>query len=275
MKDIVANLAVGAPNDVVTDFAVSVAATFSAHLSAVAFLYDPILPPVDMAGIPADIVESIRAENERAAKAAAGRFDEATREAALSADVRTPAASEAGAPNAFAQVARRFDLSIVAQPDPGAPGPGDRVAEAALFGSGRPVLVVPYIQRAGLKLDRLIVCWDGSRSAARAVGDAMPFIVRAKATEVVMVTSEAAKSDEMPGADIAHHLARHGAKVEVKRIVSTETDVANTILSHAADSSADFLVMGGYGHSRLREFVLGGATRGILASMTLPTLMAH
>jgi nucleotide-binding universal stress UspA family protein len=275
MKDIVANLAVGAPNDVVTDFAVSVAATFSAHLSAVAFLYDPILPPVDMAGIPADIVESIRAENERAAKAAAGRFDEATREAALSADVRTAAASEAGAPNAFAQIARRFDLSIVAQPDPGTPGPGDRVAEAALFGSGRPVLVVPYIQRAGLKLDRLMVCWDGGRSAARAVGDAMPFIVRAKATEVVIVASEAAKSDEMPGADIAHHLARHGAKVEVKRIVSTETDVANTILSHAADSSADFLVMGGYGHSRLREFVLGGATRGILASMTLPTLMAH
>jgi nucleotide-binding universal stress UspA family protein len=79
----------------------------------------------------------------------------------------------------------------------------------------------------------------------------------------------------MPGADIARHLARHGADVEVKRIVSTETDVAGTILSHAADVSADFLVMGGYGHSRLREFVLGGATRGILASMTLPTLMSH
>jgi nucleotide-binding universal stress UspA family protein len=149
------------------------------------------------------------------------------------------------------------------------------MAEAALFQSGRPVLVVPYIQRTGLKLDRLLVCWDGSRSAARAVGDAMPFIVRAKATEIVMVANEAAKSDEMPGADIAHHLARHGAKVEVKRIVSIETDVASTILSHAADSSADFLVMGGYGHSRLREFVLGGATRGILASMTLPTLMSH
>jgi nucleotide-binding universal stress UspA family protein len=275
MKDIVANLAVGVPDDVVTDFAVSVAAAFSARLSAVAFLYDPILPPVDMAGIPADVVESIRAENERAALAAAGRFDEATREAGLSAHVRTLPASEAGAPNVFAQVARRFDLSIVAQPDPGAPGPGDRVAEAALFESGRPVLIVPYIQRNGLKLDRLMVCWDGSRSAARAVGDAMPFIVRAKATEVVIVANEAAKSDEMPGADIAHHLARHGARVEVKRIVSTETGVASTILSHAADTFADFLVMGGYGHSRLREFVLGGATRGILAAMTLPTLMAH
>jgi nucleotide-binding universal stress UspA family protein len=79
----------------------------------------------------------------------------------------------------------------------------------------------------------------------------------------------------MPGADIAHHLARHGAKVELKSIVTAQTDVANTILSHAADTSADLLVMGGYGHSRLREFILGGVTREILRSMTVPTLMSH
>src|SRR6516164_8510986 len=103
----------------------------------------------------------------------------------------------------------------------------------------------------------------------------LPLLVRAKATEVVIVASEAAKSDEMPGADIAHHLARHGAKVELRRIVSTQSDVASTILSHAADSSADLLVMGGYGHSRLREFVLGGATRSIFESMTVPVLMSH
>jgi nucleotide-binding universal stress UspA family protein len=275
MKDLVANLPIGPSRDVVADFAASVAVTLKAHLSGVAFLYEPILPPVDMGGIPVEVVESIRAQNENAAKAAVARFNEATRGTTLLTDVRTVAASEPGAPDIFARIARRFDLSVVAQAEPGKPRPGDAVVEAALFGSGRPVLVVPYIQRVGLKLDRVMVGWDGSRSAARAVGDAMPFIVRAKATDIVIVASEAAKSDEMPGADIAHHLARHGAKVEVKRIVSTETDVANTILSHAADSSADFLVMGGYGHSRLREFILGGATRGILASMTLPTLMSH
>jgi nucleotide-binding universal stress UspA family protein len=119
------------------------------------------------------------------------------------------------------------------------------------------------------------VCWDGSRSAARATGDAMPLLTRAKTTEIVIVAGEAAKSDEIPGADIAHHLARHGAKVELKRIVATEGDIASTILSHAADVSADFLVMGGYGHSRLREFILGGVTRGILAAMTVPTLLSH
>ena len=91
----------------------------------------------------------------------------------------------------------------------------------------------------------------------------------------MIVASERPKSDEIPGANIAQHLARHGLKVEVKRIVATETDVASTILSHVADSAADFIVMGGYGHSPLRQFIWGGATRGILGAMTVPVLMSH
>jgi len=113
-----------------------------------------------------------------------------------------------------------------------------------------------------------------SRSAARAVGDAMPFFKRAKTVEVVVV-GDRPKSKEIPGADIAHHLARHGVTVEVKEIVAADVDAANVLLSHAADTSADFMVMGGYGHSRLREFILGGVTRSILNSMTVPVLMSH
>lgn len=143
-----------------------------------------------------------------------------------------------------------------------------------MFESGRPVLLVPFIQKRGLKLDHVMICWDGSRSAARAIADAMPFLVRAGKIEVVTIAGEPAKSDEIPGADIGHHLARHGLKPEIKRIVA-DMDVTSTILSHAADSSADLVVMGGYGHSRWREFILGGATRGILAAMTVPTLMSH
>ena len=161
------------------------------------------------------------------------------------------------------------------QSEPDQPAVGDLIIEAALFDTGRPVLVVPYIQRAGLRLDRILLCWDGSRSAARAAADALPFLRRGRLVEVVTVASEPAKTDEMPGADIAQHLARHDVKVELNRIVTVETDVASTILSHAADSSADLLVMGGYGHSRLREFILGGVTREILSSMTVPTLMSH
>jgi len=144
-----------------------------------------------------------------------------------------------------------------------------------LFESGRPMIIVPYVQTAPLKLDRIMVCWDGSRPAARAIADAMPFLKRAKNVEVVSVTSERGKQDEIEGADMGHHLARHGLRVEVTRIMRGELDVEDVLLSHAADSDADFMVMGGYGHSRLREFVLGGVTRSILRTMTVPTLMSH
>jgi nucleotide-binding universal stress UspA family protein len=153
--------------------------------------------------------------------------------------------------------------------------PQELIIEAALFESGRPVLVVPYIQKEGLNLDRVLVCWDASRNAARAIADAMPFLKRSKAIDVIVVATERPKSDELPGADIAHHLARHKLKVDLKRIVTGGGDVASALLSYAADSGADFIVMGGYGHSRLREFILGGATRGILSAMTVPTLMSH
>ncbi|MCC6779067.1 MAG: universal stress protein [Hyphomicrobiales bacterium] len=275
IKDVVVNLSVGASSDVATDFAASVAATFNAHLAGIAFVYEPLLPMIDMYGIPPDVIETQRRENEDAAKAAIAKFDEIARGASFSAETRMIDVPVANAPTMFGSIARRVDMSVLGQPEPDKPGPENLIIESALFESGRPVLVVPYIQKAGLSLDRVIVGWDGSRSAARAVADAMPLLARAKAVEVVIVSGEPTKSDEIPGADIAHHLARHGARVELKQIVATDTDVANTILSHAADSAADLLVMGGYGHSRLREFILGGATRGILGSMTIPTMMSH
>jgi nucleotide-binding universal stress UspA family protein len=148
------------------------------------------------------------------------------------------------------------------------------VIEGALFESGRPLVVVPYIQRRGITLERVLACWDGSRTAARAIGDAMPFLERAKAVEVVIVAEER-KSEEMTGANMSAHLVRHGVAASVKRIAKGDIAIQDALLSYAADSGADFMVMGGYGHSRLREFILGGVTRGILASMTLPVLMSH
>ncbi len=206
---------------------------------------------------------------------AISRFDEIARRNAVSAETRNIEAASAAAPETFARIARRFDLSIVPQPRPESSGSDQMMVEAALFGSGRPVLVVPYIQQGGLKLDRVLVCWDGSRTAARATADALPLLAKAGTTEIVTVTDGAADSDEVPGIDFAKHLARHDIKVELKRIVRGDIDIADAILSHAADTSADLIVMGGYGHSRLREFVLGGATRGLLKSMTAPTFMSH
>jgi nucleotide-binding universal stress UspA family protein len=275
IKDLIVNVTVGESRDVAGHFAISIAETFEAHVGAVAFSYEPVIPPTVMGGIPASLIDEQRADNEKAAAGALAKFDAAAKRAGVSFESRIVGASLAGAADTFGAMARRFDLSVIAQAEPDKIAPEELIAEGALFGSGRPIVVVPYIQKTGLKLDRVMVAWDASRNAARAIADAMPFLAKAASIDVVIVASERPKSDEVAGADIGHHLARHGLKVEVKRIVATDTDIANTILSHAADSSADFIVMGGYGHSRLREFILGGATRGILSSMTVPVLMSH
>ena len=261
--------------DAARDYAISVSAAFNAHLAAIGFDYAPMLPPVDtVSAVPFDILDAEREANRKAASDAIARFEEAARLAAVSAESRLVEASVSGATKVFGSIARTFDLSVVGQAEPKSMR-DDLMIEGALFDSGRPVLVVPYIQRAGLKLDRVMVCWDGSRNAARAINDAMPFLSRAKAVDVVTIGAGKDRSGEIKGVDIAQHLARHGLNVELRRINAGDVDVANVILSDAADRDADFIVMGGYGHSRLREFVLGGATRGILSSMTVPTLMSH
>jgi nucleotide-binding universal stress UspA family protein len=276
IKDIVLHLSADAEHDVAANYAVSVAEAFGAHLAAVIFGYEPALSPsLAGGGLPVDFIDAQRALAEQAANAAIAKLADAAQRAGVAVESRLVTASPAGAADIFGHLARRFDLSIVGQTNPDAVGPQDIIIEAALFQSGRPVVIVPYIQRAGLTLDRVLVCWDAGRPAARALADALPFLHRAKAVEVVTVATEALKSDDLPSVDVARHLARHNLKVDAKRIVSGGTDVANTILSYAADVSADFIVMGAYGHSRLREFILGGVTRGLLSSMTVPTLMSH
>jgi nucleotide-binding universal stress UspA family protein len=275
IKDLVVNLTLEAARDPATDFAISIAAAFEAHIAAIAFAFDPVVTPAVLDGLSSTWVDAQREESRAAAKAAIDRFEAAARRDGLSAEHRMFETSLGEAISLFGRIARRFDLSVVKQQEPDRPNGDDLIVEAALFQSGRPTVIVPYIQKTPLKLDRILVAWDGSHGAARAIGDAMPFLHRAKAVDIVMVTTGDTKKDEVPGVEIGQHLARHGLKVDVRQLVADGIDVANTILSYAADNAVDFMVMGGYGHSRLREFVLGGATRSILQTMTVPTLMAH
>lgn len=275
IKDIVVNLGIGERANQAGDYAVSVAAAFEAHLAGIAFLYDPIVPISGAGYIPADVIETQEQDNATAAKAALDRFAAASNRAGISAEPLTMSASLAGVAEQFSRIARRFDLSIVGQAEPETSAVEEVIAEAALFESGRPVIVVPYIQKEPLKLDQVMVCWDGSRSAARAIGDAVPLLTRSKRVEIVVVANERGKQDEIAGADMGAHLARHGLNIEVRRTVLGDIDVADVLLSHAADAGSDFIIMGGYGHSRFREFVLGGVTRSIFRSMTAPVLMSH
>ena len=274
LKDIVVNLGLG-EHDPAGAVAVSLGEMFNAHVLGLAFAYEPVVPGAVMGSIPAEYIEMQRAESGAKANAAIARFEELARRAGISYERRVLEATLSSASDQFGRLARRFDLVVVGQPSRERGGPEEILDEGALFESGRPVIVVPFIQKGGLNLERVMVCWDGSRAASRAIADSLPLLHKAKQVEVVIVANGRAKSDEVPGADLGQHLARHGLKVDVKRITSLDIDVASTILSYAADSSADFIVMGGYGHSRLREFVLGGVTRGMLESMTVPVLMSH
>jgi nucleotide-binding universal stress UspA family protein len=150
----------------------------------------------------------------------------------------------------------------------------EAMIETALFEGCAPVLLVPYITRAPLSFGRVTIAWDGGRTASRAVHAALPFLKLAGKISIVMVGKASSIPGE-PGSDIATWLSRHGLDVDVVTVEAPDISIADALLDHAADKSVDLLVMGGYGHSRVREFLLGGATRGILGAMTVPVLMAH
>jgi nucleotide-binding universal stress UspA family protein len=272
-KDIVVNLMVAGSRDAAATYAVSVAKTFDAHLAGIAFAYEPVLPAIVGGGIPESVIEEQREENEKAAKSAVEQFEATAKD--VKHETRMVPASLAGAADTFGEIARVFDLAIVGQSERDRVGPEELIVEGALFGSGRPILVVPADYQGGMRLDRVLVCWNGGRNAARATANALPFLRRANAVEIVTVGAEASAPGETSAADLSRHLARHGITADVKRIEPGNLKVSAAILNYAAKSGAGMLVMGGYGHSRLREFILGGTTRGVLAAMTVPTLMSH
>jgi len=272
IKDAVVSLPTDKSRGPLIEFAVSVATAFNAHLTGAAFSFDPPVGALSFPVVPT-VIDAWIAEIRAAADRAKADFDRKVGQTGLSSDSLVISGSEFDAADAFARLARSCDLSIIAQPRPDEDFVDRFVVDSALFRSGRPVLLMPYIHAGPFKADRILVCWDGSQNAARAVGDAAPFLKRARNVEVITIRHGETRT-EIAGADIAQHLARHGLKVELKTIV-TDTDVANTVLSHVADNGIDLIVMGGYGHSQFRELILGGATQGILDAMTVPTLMAH
>ncbi|MBV8467523.1 MAG: universal stress protein [Burkholderiales bacterium] len=175
--------------------------------------------------------------------------------------------------------ARYHDLVIMGQYDPHHPQSGTPVdlVESVVLGSGRPVLVVPYAGDFPHVGRNVLVGWDTGREATRAVTDALPLLRKAGRTTVMTVGPEVSETahGESSGSDIALFLARQGVKVEVKREPGIGLNVGGLMLSVAADLNADLIVMGLYGHSRLRELMLGGASRTILQTMTVPVLMSH
>jgi nucleotide-binding universal stress UspA family protein len=270
IKDVVVVL--DASSRTVGPYAASLASLFGAHLTATMLVHDPtasVAWPEASVPLLTSVLESSREEARRVLEAFA------TTAQGLGVAVETePVEVTLGLPGrALGPLARHFDLAVIEQPNPDAPGDREIMVESVLFESGRPALIVPYVPIAPFRLETVLVAWDGSATAARALGDAMPFLERAKRVEILIIADEPSET-EASGQRIVHHLERHGIDAQLHRLPSAG-DVASTLLSHAFDAQADLMVMGGYGHSRVREFILGGATRGILEAMTLPVLMAH
>ena len=259
------------------DYAIRLAKRFEAHLTGL-YLMPEFAPPATVGVyLTADIKANVeRHERERAESALVGFRDMAEREG-VAFDTRTDQGYQTEFADMLAVQGRYADAVIIGQPDDDSVGvsqdPGD-----VLLTCGAPVIVVPHIGvSAATTAEHVMIAWNASREAARAVRDAMPLIERAKTVDIVSFRPKSSRSGhgDMPGADIALHLTRHDVQVEVETIEGKDIDVGNALLSHLADRGSDMLVMGGYGHSRMREFVLGGATRTILQSMTVPVLMAH
>ena len=273
IKDILVLLEPGPAGQHVDEFALSLASKLGAHLTAAGVALQTIAPVSFMGDYPYELMAEATDEARQAAEIAFGKLKNAA-PSGVDVDYVPVEGFTAEAIDRVARLARHFDLTIVRQNAPEEDGFASQLAVGALFGSGRPCIILPYIHKGPAKLGKAMVAWDGGFVASRAVAGALPLLQQAGKVEVVTVARKNQDIYAVPGFDITRHLARHGIKAELKQLPPTD-DIAAILLSHAADTSPDFMVMGCYGHSRLRELVLGGTTRELLSSMTIPVVMAH
>jgi nucleotide-binding universal stress UspA family protein len=271
------------------EVAVHVANRCGAHLTGLYVNRPALVPALIEAGmvggmgtpvmLPTQAVNELCNAASQAQQAAAGRAQHRFRAHAEVAGITTEWREREGDLMEVTVLQARYaDLTIVGQADPeAAGGPARGLPEHLLLGVGHPILVVPYVGPVRTVGERVLVAWNASRAATRAVNDALPILEQATQVTVLTINPPGgARGDgDVPGADLALHLARHGVRAEAVSVRAEDVQAAAMLLSQASDLQADLVVMGGYGHSRLREVVLGGSTREILQSMTVPVLMSH
>lgn len=277
-KDILVHVDADKGMTALARIAMEFARRYNAHLAAVCFAADPIVAATVFGLVPASLLEDLRQEAANRARTAAEAFRKLASKEGMNCDCRVVDCVADDVSNQLSIHARHADIVVLGQPDPKSDGAGDsELAATVAFECGRPALIVPANTNAVTSGQRVMVAWDGGKEAARALNDALPILERAETVTVLSVNPATAEYGKrrIPGADIALHLARHGVNVETVSRSSAETSVSEVILNEIASKGADLLVMGVYGHSRLREFVLGGVTRDILGKMPIPVLMSH
>lgn len=248
------------------------------HLTGLVLDIQPRIPMSIDGGVPQFVTDALNQAAAETTERTVAKLDALLERQRCAAERRICKCDEAAIDRVLALNARYADLLVLSQAVPGNPAVVGRLEiEAVVMSCGRPVLLVP---QAGLRPTigkRIVVAWDAGRAAARAVADAMPLLEKAESVTVLVVNATSSPSGHgaLPGADIGTLLARHGVAVEVASLSAEDIDVTDVAQNWVFDHDADLLVMGAYGHSRTREWMLGGATRSILDRMTVPVLMSH
>ena len=257
----------------VVDDAVSVAAALGAHLAALSFETRPHVPGHFISN--SLVTGMISAETEKSrnnARELLAAFDAAAEKAGILHETILEKSLTLEVPDLLVEYARLRDLTIMSVPE----SYDQWFAEAIIFGSGKPTLILPENPRPRpFELETVAVAWDFSRAAARAIADALPLLERAKKVRVVTVTREKALDTKHSAEELAKNLARHGIDVVLDMVDTKGSAIGDVLESYTRSHRVDLLVMGAYGHSRLREFVLGGATRSLLSKPPLPILFSH
>ncbi|GJL82558.1 MAG: universal stress protein A [marine bacterium B5-7] len=246
---------------------------FNAHVTGL-YVIEPIqLPAYAEVAIGAELLEQSHREYERQAKEAGVTFRKEMDNDGIANEWRI---TEGLTSARVIDQGHYSDLIILAQANSDDSADiSAGLVDDVVMGVGRPVLVVPYVGTADTIGKKILLAWNGSRESVRALHDAMPLLRTADKVVVMAVNPPDDDNERIAGSDISLHLARHDVNTVVNSTVSRDIDIGDTLLSRAADEGVDLIVMGGYGHSRIRELILGGVTRHLLNHMTVPVLMSH
>lgn len=259
----------------VLEDAVSIAAALGAHLAAVSCEVHVQLPGNFLSGSVANIHDIIAGEAEKSrqsAKELLAAFDATAEKAGVPHETIAEKCLTFEVPDLLVDYARLRDLTIVPVPE----SYDQWYAETVIFGSGRPTLILPQTPRSRpFELGTVVVAWDFSRAAARAVSDAIPLLERAKKVRVVTVSDEKVLDTKHSAEELAKNLARHGIDVVLEKVDADGKRIGEVLEAYALSQKADVLVMGAYGHARWHEFILGGATKSLLSRPPLPILLSH
>ena len=256
----------------VLDDAVSIAAEFGAHLAAVSCEVHVQVPGHFLASSVAGIIAGETEKSRKNAKDLLAAFDAVATKAGILHEIFLEKCATTDVPDRLVDYARLRDLTIIPVPE----SYDQWYAETVIFGSGRPTLILPEAPRTRpFELGTVVVAWDFSRAAARAVSDAIPLLERARKVRIVTVTNEKSLDTKHFSEELAKNLARHRIDVVLDQVDANGRPIGEVLETHALSHQADVLVMGAYGHARWREFILGGATKSLLSRPPLPILLSH